>query len=190
MVEVLSREEIKLIEESATNERDKLIVRILADSGMRVGELVSLRTADLTEIEYRCFVVVRGKTGERLVPIERSLQRRIRSYIERQRPKEVDSDRLLVSLRQRPGGGYQVLTESGVQQLVRDLGDRAALSKRVHPHIFRHSCATWMLRQGMNPLLVMQVLGHTNLRMITDVYSHLSMSDAHAALMRLLSDDR
>jgi site-specific recombinase XerD len=38
--------------------------------------------------------------------------------------------------------------------MIRDLGERAAVRKRVHPHLFRHSAATFMLQRGMNPLLV------------------------------------
>ena len=43
-----------------------------------------------------------------------------------------------------------------------------------------------MLRRGMNPLLVAQVLGHTSLAMIQNVYSHLTPTDAHVALMAAL----
>ncbi|HET9849878.1 MAG TPA: tyrosine-type recombinase/integrase [Candidatus Dormibacteraeota bacterium] len=49
LVEVLSREEIDQLVDVAGNERDKLIVRILADTGMRVGELSGLRIGNLTE---------------------------------------------------------------------------------------------------------------------------------------------
>jgi len=48
-VDVLSREEIDRLEDSARTERDKLIVRILADTGIRVVELIKLRTTDLIE---------------------------------------------------------------------------------------------------------------------------------------------
>ncbi len=49
LVETLTREEIQALEDAATTERDALIVRVLADSGLRVGELVRLRTADLID---------------------------------------------------------------------------------------------------------------------------------------------
>ena len=71
---------------------------------------------------------------------------------------------------------------------MRDLGERVGLKKRVHPHVFRHSAATHMLRRGMNPLLVAQVLGHTSLAMIQNVYSHLTATDAHLALMSALKE--
>ena len=57
------------------------------------------------------------------------------------------------------------------------------------PHTFRHSAATWMLRSGMNPLLVVQVLGHTSLDMIQNVYSHLTPTDAYEAMVRTLAEE-
>ncbi len=82
--------------------------------------------------------------------------RRLRRYADH-RPG--DSDRLFLALRRGASGDFQPLTENGVQQMVRDLAERAGLQHRVTPHVFRHSAAAWMLRSGMNPLLVAQILG-------------------------------
>ncbi len=191
LVETLERDEIQRLADSAQSERDSLIVRVLADSGIRVGELVRLRREDLIERERSHFLKVLGKGDrQRLVPVAPILYRRLVRYAERQRPTDTNSDRLFLSRRRsRTSGDYEPLTESGVQQLVRDLAERAGIKKRVHPHLFRHSAATHMLRRGMNPLLVAQVLGHTSLAMIQNVYSHLTDLDAHAALIAALRED-
>lgn len=191
LVETLDRDEIQRLEDAAQTERDALIVRVLADTGMRVGELVRLRLNDLVERERHAFLKVRGKGDrERLVPMAPMLHRRLARYAERQRPRDASSDRLFLSRRRsRLTGDYEPLTESGVQQFIRDLGERAGLRKRVHPHVFRHSAATHMLRRGMNPLLVAQVLGHSSLAMIQNVYAHLTPVDAHAALMAALKQE-
>jgi integrase len=60
--------------------------------------------------------------------------------------------------------------------------------KRVYPRVLRHSYATWALARGMNPIQLAQILGHSSLAMIQNVYSHLSPSDAYEAMLRL-SDD-
>ncbi len=114
------------------------------------------------------------------------LARRLRRYAERAHALETNSDGLFISRRRALSGHYEAITESGVQQLIRDLGERAAIRRRVHPHLFRHSAATYMLQRGMNPLLVAQVLGHSSLAMIQRVYAHLTPSDAHQALMHVL----
>jgi integrase/recombinase XerD len=187
LVEVLSRQEVQAIEDVAGSERDKLVVRLLADTGMRVGELVKLRQQDLIERDRNLYLRVHGKGDrERLVPLSSVLARRMRRYADRGRPEDANSERLFVSRRRGISGGYEAITESGVQQMIRDLGERAAIGRRVHPHLFRHSAATYMLQRGMNPLLVAQVLGHTSLAMIQRVYAHLTPTDAHKALMQVL----
>jgi integrase len=73
---------------------------------------------------------------------------------------------------------------------MRLLGRKAGLEKRVHPHLFRHSLATDLLRRRVNAVQVRQILGHTTLAMIDRVYSHLAVSDAHQALMEALRTDQ
>src|SRR5215469_3228376 len=187
LVEVLSREEIQRIEDVAETERDKLIVRLLADTGIRVGELVKLRTSDFVERDRNLYLHVQGKGArERLAPLSPALARRLRRYTERSRPADANGDRLFLARRRSVSGEHEPITDSGVQQMIRNLGERAGIGKRVHPHLFRHSAATYMLQRGMNPLLVAQVLGHTSLAMIQRVYAHLTPTDAHQALMQVL----
>jgi len=121
------------------------------------------------------------------VPVTPALYRRLRRYADRGRPQNAETDRIFLALRKDADGEYGGLTPSGVQQMVRGLGEKA-LRKRVHPHIFRHSAATYYLQRGMDSLLVAQILGHSSLRMIQQVYSHLTPADAYDALMRLLVD--
>jgi len=78
------------------------------------------------------------------------------------------------------------LKESGVEQLVRDLGEKAGIKKRVYPHLLRHSYATWALRKRMSPIQLQNILGHTSLAMISTTYSHLMPSDSHDAMEALL----
>ncbi len=188
LIDVLSREEIAAMEDAAPTERDKLIVRVLADTGIRVGELVGLTVHDLIERDRTHYLRVGGKTGERMVPIPR-LYRRLLRYAQRGRPREVPSDRLFISLRRRPGGDYAPLTPSGVEQVIQELGASAGIAKRVYPHLLRHSYATWALTRGMNPIMLAHILGHTSLAMIQNVYSHLTPTDAYEAMVRTLAED-
>jgi integrase/recombinase XerD len=191
LIDVLSRDEITKLEDTARNERDKLIVRVLADTGIRVGELVKLRVGDLVERERgQTFLRIRGKGDrERWVPAVPKLARRLQRYV-RGRPHDVSSDRIFLGLKRRAGADeLEPLTESGVQQLVRWLGRTAGLTQRVYPHLFRHSFATWALARGMNPIQLAQLLGHSSLVMIQNVYAHLSPGDGWKAVSDLLADD-
>ncbi len=73
---------------------------------------------------------------------------------------DVDTHHLFVGLRRNAStGDYEPLTPSGVQQLVRVLGQRVGLPQRVYPHLFHHSFVTWALAQGMNPVQRAEVVG-------------------------------
>jgi integrase/recombinase XerD len=74
--------------------------------------------------------------------------------------------------------------------MIRSLGEIAGITKRVYPHLLRHSFATEYLQRGGNPILLQQILGHSSLAMITQTYQHLTLADAHDELMRLLAADQ
>lgn len=191
LLDVLGREEVQLLEDAAATERDKLIVRVLADAGIRVTELTSLRVTDLIERDRRAYLRVRGKGDkERDVPVMPQLGRRLRRFIERGRPRGASSDRVFLSLRRGRHGDHEPLTRSGVDQLIRLLGEEAGLQKRVHPHLLRHSFATWALTRGMNPVQLAQIMGHASLAMIQSVYAHLTPQDAYTALEQVVRADR
>src|SRR5205807_169857 len=136
------------------------------------------------------FLKIRGKGDkERLVPLAPALARRLRRFAEKTR-KEANTDRIFIALRRRPNSGeYRPLTPSGLGQMIRILAETTKIDKRVHPHLFRHSFATQMLRKGMNPLVLQQTLGHADLTMITRTYSHLNQDDAYEATLKALLDD-
>ncbi len=187
LLDVLSREEIGRLEDAARTERDKLIVRVLADAGLRVTELTGLRMNDLIERDRKVYLRVRGKGDrERDVPVMPQLGRRLRRHVERGRPRGTTSDRVFLGLRRGRSGDHEPLTRSGVDQLIRLLGEEAGLEKRVHPHLLRHSFATWALTRGMNPVQLAQIMGHSSLAMIQSVYAHLTPQDAYAALEQIV----
>jgi integrase/recombinase XerD len=189
VLEVLTREEISAMEAVAATERDRLIVRLLADTGIRLGELLGLHLGDLLEPRRGEFAVkVCGKGDrERLVPVPPALFRRLRKYAERGRGDARD-EKLFVSLRLSRSGDRPPLTASGVQQLVRVLGITAGIGRPVHPHLFRHSFATHALRRGMDVVSLQRILGHADLSMIAAVYQHLDTGDDYTAMMKVLMD--
>ena len=184
ILDVLSRDEIQSLEEAAVSERDKLMVRTLADTGVRASELLGLRVKDLIQRDRQNLLHVTGKgRQQRLVPVPPADMRRLQKMVRGRAP----DDRVFLTLRRRPSGDFEVLSLAGLEQMLETLGESAQLGKRVYPHLLRHSFATWALTRGMNPIQLAQILGHTSLRMISSVYSHLSVSDSYEALMRVLA---
>jgi len=192
LVDVLGRDEIAAMENAAASERDKLIIRLLADTGIRVGELVALRPKDIFESNRNHYIKIQGKgSRDRLVPVPR-LYRRLERYAAQIQAHghANESARVFRSLRHdRRSGAYEPLTTSGVAQALRTAAWNAGIEKRVYPHLMRHSFATWQLSKGMNPIQLAQILGHSSLAMIQTVYAHLSPEDAYAALLKTLTEE-
>jgi integrase/recombinase XerD len=193
VVDTLSREEIQKLEDAAETERDKLIIRILADTGIRVGELLGLTKDPIRLDGRRNYLKVLGKGDkERLVPVQPGLATRIARFAKGTRKESASQHLFLSSRRGRRSGEYEALANSGVEHWLSELGrDVLGEGRRVYPHLFRHSFVTEQLRRGMQPMLVAQIVGHSSLQMVDRVYQHLTVSDAHEALMRsLMAEDR
>jgi integrase/recombinase XerD len=190
-LEVLSRDEIERLELAAPTERDKLIIRLLADTGIRVGELCGLEPASIISgADQRAFLKILGKgPRNRLVPMAPKLARRLETY-QRFRPADAQGSHIFLAARRDASGKYAPLTTSGVLQLLRGAADRAGLTRRVHPHLLRHSFAAEALRRGMNPVQLAQLLGHSGLRMIEQVYAQLTADDGFEAVMRVFTVDK
>jgi integrase/recombinase XerD len=183
--DVLRATEIDAMEAAVPTERDKLIIRILGDCGLREGEVARLRVEDVLRPENRGQLHVRGKgRRERRVPVLSRLLRRIERYM----GGRVDpaSDRLFLGLRRGRSGDYEPLTESGIRQVIRDAGLRAGLRRSVNPHLLRHSWMTEMLRQGMDPLQLSMIAG-CSLKVIQEHYEHLTQDDAYESMMKALA---
>jgi integrase/recombinase XerD len=194
--EVLTIQEIDAMEQAARTARDKVLVRALADTGLRVSELLGLTLDDVLEVDHgrqkAYFLHVRGKGSRgkgpkhRDVPIERQLYRRLRDLARENASLDSRSDKLFLGLRRRPGGEIVALTRSGVDQVIRSLGERARIKKRVYPHLLRHTYITMAANSSMPLKSLMDIVGHSSLGMITRVYAHKQPAAAYAAQIEFL----
>jgi len=184
--DVLSRDEIDAMEKAVSSERDKLLIRILGDCGLRLWELTQLTAADIVRSGRQAYLRVVGKGGRmRDVPLPPQLLRRLERHIDG-RTLDRSDDRLWLSLRRGPAGRYDPLSSSGVYQVVKDAVSRARITKRVHPHLLRHSWMTEMLRNGMSPIQLSIIAG-ASVQVISEHYTHLTKDDAYEAMMRVLT---
>lgn len=149
----------------AAGYRDRAMLELLYGTGIRISELVNLdlSAVDLDDGMARVF----GKGAkERLVPVAGYALRSLVEYLGQQgRPKleppkwgrRGDADAVFLNQR----GGR--LTRQGAWLIVRSYADRAGLGDVVHPHVFRHSCATHMIEHGADIRTVQELLGHASL---------------------------
>ena len=186
--DVLTRQEIDRLEAALPYERDRLIIRLFGDCGLRLDELRGLDAKDVIRSSRQAHLRVLGKRSRvRDVPIPPHLLRRLDRLIEA-RPAERDSDALFLSHRLR-NGEYARLTDMGVYQVVKDAMRRSRLEKTVYPHLLRHSWMTEMLRNGMNPIQLSIIAGASP-EVIGAHYAHLNKDDAYDAMIRALAPPR
>jgi integrase/recombinase XerD len=191
VLDVLSREEINRLEGACGLERDKLIVRLMADCGLRLDETLHLTASDLQRQGKAYLVRVRSASrgggakggNERLVPVPAALYTRLRKYVDHGRRSEATTSRIFTTDRRHADGTYSALEPRTVQNMVKSAAERAGIEKRVHPHLLRHSYATHMLDRGINPVVLQGNLGHADLDMIARVYSHLTAGQRFEASM-------
>ena len=150
--------------------RDRLILELLYDTGMRRSELVGIQE---TDVDYEAMVIkVTGKRNkQRLIPFAESLKSLMLAY-EKVRGEQgiAHSEWFLVGKSGRP------LTTAVVYNVVRKyLSNIPMLAKR-SPHVLRHSFATSMLNNGAELTAVKDLLGHSSLAS-TSVYTHTTFEE-------------
>ncbi len=148
--------------------RDRLIVRMLYDTGMRRAELISL---DRSSVDHsRRTIRVKGKGGKmREIPITPSLSEEILLYLNAtNRLGQAKGDALLVTSR-----GSR-LYPMAVERIVKALTGEAGVTGKRSPHVLRHTIATELLGEGADLNSIKELLGHSSLA-ATQVYTHTSV---------------
>ncbi len=169
--------------------RDKAILELFFSTGLRLSELCSLnRDLDLSKDEFS----IRGK-GEkvRVVFLSESAKSAIREYLKNRK----DMDEPLFIQYSRNTGGQRSdlgtsrgptsntnrLTPRSIERIVKYYAIKAGISKKVTPHVIRHSFATDLLSNGADIRSVQMMLGHANIA-TTQIYTHITdrqLKDIH-----------
>jgi site-specific recombinase XerD len=155
--------------------RDKAILELFFSTGLRLSELCSIdRDLDLSKDEFS----IRGK-GEkvRVVFLSDSAKNAIREYLKARK----DMDEPLFIQYSRNGAKGNRLTPRSIERIVKYYAIAAGISKKVTPHIIRHSFATDLLSNGADIRSVQIMLGHANIA-TTQIYTHITdkqLRDVH-----------
>lgn len=149
--------------------RDKAILELLFSTGLRVSELCSLnRDIDLKRGEFS----IRGK-GEkvRLVFISDEASACVKAYLDKRKDM---SDALFVKLEKTASSSKDLrLTSRSIERIVKHHAIKAGITRKVTPHVIRHSFATDLLSNGADIRSVQILLGHSNIA-TTQIYTHVT----------------
>lgn len=153
--------------------RDRTILEVMYSCGIRKDEVNKLT---LNDVDYHDgFLRIHEGKGkkDRIVPIGKIACRYLENYIKSVRPeliKDPYNNHLFLSLK-----GNR-LSKNVVWEMVKKYAKKAKIRKNVHPHTFRHTCATAMLKNKADLNSIRRIMGHTSLS-TTQVYMHLNITD-------------
>ncbi len=183
--EVLSIEEIDAIEaqidtSTPTGRRNLAIVEMLYSCGLRVSELSNLKISNLALDQE--FISVFGKGDkQRLVPIGEGSIDIVKDWIndrmEMDNVKDSERDYLFLSNR---GKHISRIT---IFVLIKDLAEKAGITKNISPHTFRHSFATHLLEGGADLRSIQEMLGHESI-LTTEIYTHINVDHLRDQIMQ------
>lgn len=141
-----------------TKTRDRAVILLLLDTGIRASELCNLKLKDV-DIKNR-HIEVEGKGRKRrILPFCSVTGRAIWDYMVTERDGQADTAPLFLTINGTP------MTRNALQKIVRSIGARAWVPD-THPHRFRHTFAVMYLRNGGNAYALRHMLGHSTLEMV------------------------
>lgn len=162
--DVLSKEEVKAILSAVvTDLRFWCMFSVLYSAGLRISELLSLKPDDINV--SRSLIRVRQGKGrkDRFTLLSKPLIKKLTEYRELYKPE--------VWLFERTPG--EQFTESIVSKRLKAAAQEAGITKRIYPHLLRHSFATHLIEQGTDLKIVKELMGHNNIK-TTEMYVHIA----------------
>lgn len=154
-------------------------LRLLVQTGIRAGGLEGLTLTDVSLSGRWAMVWEKGRGGERkarFVPFDTITANALRDYLERERPKEANTNAFFVSDDQ----PYRAWSRHALNQMMRRASEATSQSRNIHPHMFRHTFAFRSAMLGMPVPAIQEIMGHDDIE-TTMIYVRLLPTAQHKA---------
>ncbi|WP_300674354.1 site-specific tyrosine recombinase XerD [Soonwooa sp.] len=160
-------------------QRNRCILEVLYACGLRVSELIDLKISNINFKEH--YLKVQGKGDKiRLVPLADYTSKILQDYIKEIRAKGKINKKYedILFLNSRGSNMSRVI----VFIIIKELTERAGISKNISPHTFRHSFATHLLQNGADLRFIQEMLGHSSIT-TTEIYTHLKTEELRDVIL-------
>lgn len=190
--EILTPDELQALLRQVTTTydtgiRNRALILLMYMAGLRVSEVLSLRPSDVS-IDDHSIRLRQTKSGQPqtrgfLPAADDALLR----WLDRRRALGINGHSPLFSALYDKAGTDkrskgQPLSETYVRDILKRYAGEAGITKRVHPHMLRHSFAVWLDSQGLSPTVISELLGQSGPAVAQRYLKHLSNSEARRAL--------
>jgi len=204
-VDTLTQNEAnRLLTIAQLKRRDHLMILLMLDAGLRVGEMIALRVCNCFDFKFNVkssiTVVMKNtktKNHSREVPISNRLAKILQSYFDhhiispvmRRIAPDLRSKLIAKGLHTGTGATHYynlslfTITKRQTQRIIQSLGFDA-IGRKITPHILRHTFATRLISANINIRIIQVLLGHRSLQS-TQIYTHPSRDDLHNAIGQL-----
>ncbi|MCS3867169.1 integrase/recombinase XerD [Chryseobacterium ginsenosidimutans] len=164
---------------SDLGKRNQCIIEVLYGCGLRVSELIELKISNINIKEQ--YIKVNGKGNKtRFVPLADYTSELLQEYIKETRSKNKINKKYedTLFLNSRGTSMSRVI----VFLIIKELTDKAGVSKKISPHTFRHSFATHLLQNGADLRYIQEMLGHSSIT-TTEIYTHLKTEELRDVIL-------
>lgn len=148
--------------------RNKAILEVMYATGARISEVINL---ELNQIDFEeCIIRVVGKgKKERIIPLDDVAIEALDNYINNYRPFLIKNETCNFVFLNKNG---EKISRQMIFKILKNLANKAGITKEISPHTLRHSFASNLLNNGADLRVIQELLGHENLE-TTEIYSHL-----------------
>lgn len=178
---LISSEAFGLMLRATDHPRLKALLVMLYESGARAGELLSLRIRDVEFHDKYVQIRVSGKTGERTIPLVRSIPY-LRVWMQVHPDRTNPEAPLFIVSR---GGKLRPMKYNSVSTMFSRLRRRAGISRRIYPHMFRHTRLTELAKRGLGEYQLKSFAGWAPSSKMAARYIHLSGRTCLAPVLEL-----
>lgn len=162
-----NQQEERIFPDTFEGRRDRLILLLFYTCGVRLSELIGIKTVDLNS--YRQTIKVLGKRNkERIIPITKELGTELEAYLHEKHLNGLENEFLFVV------SSGEKLYPKMVYNTVKTYLSKVTTIEKRSPHVLRHTYATHLLNKGADLNAIKELLGHASLA-ATQVYTHNSI---------------
>jgi integrase/recombinase XerD len=179
--DMLKEEDVERMIDAALNKRDKAIIALLWDIGARIGEIGNLRVKDIKFDDIGISILVNGKTGPRRVRAVWSVNY-LKDWL-KDHPNQKNPEAPLWFNFAKKTEKLEAMQYGAIRMQLNKISKKAGISKKIHPHLFRHSRCTHMasyLTEAQMNVYFGWVQGSD----MPSIYVHLSGRDVDDAILK------